>query len=117
MIIFRITVIFALAAAALFGLQCFSEPRKNSPAVPPDRENSASDKTEEWFSGTATLETDGTIVVRIASKEKGQPAAHGYFRYPTKHPDYTSISEHAGNLAVGVPKKIEPWPHEPKPEK
>lgn len=117
MIIFRTTVILALAAAALLGLQCISAPGKNSPAVPPGRANSASENTDEWFSGTATLETDGTIVVRITSKEKGQPVAHGYFRYPPTHPEYRQISEHVGRLTVGVAKEIEPWPHEHKPEK
>jgi hypothetical protein len=116
MIIFRTIVILALAAAALLGLPCVSAPGENQPTAPPDRANSASDKADEWFSGTATLEADGTIVVRIASKEKGQPVAHGYFRYPPAHPEYMSISGHVGKLTVGVPKKIEPWPYEHNPE-
>ena len=117
MITFRAVIILALIAAGLLGLQCVSAPRQPPPAVPPDRSNSSSDNKDEWFSGTATLEKDGTIVVQIISKEKGQPVAHGYFRYPTTHPEYSRISAHAGKLTVGVPKAIEPWPTEQKPEK
>jgi len=117
MIAFRATLMLGLAAAVLLGLQCLSAPRQPPPVAHPERPGSASDNTSDvWFSGTATLEADGTIVVQIASGEKGQPAAHGYFRYPPAHPEYSRISEHVGQLTVGAPKTIEPWPPEERPK-
>jgi hypothetical protein len=70
----------------------------------------------EYFGGIATLERDGTIVIRIVSAETGGPTAHGYLRYPPTHPEYKNIVQHVGRLKVGIPKAIEPWPSKQRPD-
>ena len=61
--------------------------------------------------GIATMEADGTIVLRLrAELPEGGGAGEGYFRYPPSDPQYREILDHLGGLEPGQSKPVPPWP-------
>lgn len=62
-----------------------------------------------WI-GVATIDSEGTITLRLRSQESEGPIAHGLFEYPVDHEKYSDIKSHVGELAVGEWKNIPPFP-------
>jgi hypothetical protein len=58
--------------------------------------------------GQATMEPDGTIVLRLRAVS---PKAIGdaLLRYPPDHPQYKSILDHLGGLQPGESKPVPPF--------
>jgi len=62
------------------------------------------------FVGTATMEKDGTLVLRLSSyDERVGGRAEGVLRYPPAHHQYQSILDHVGEIKPGQTKAIKPW--------
>jgi hypothetical protein len=62
--------------------------------------------------GSATMETDGTIVLQLRPKSSGAASGDALLRYPPGHPDYQKILRHLGGLKTGEVKAVPPWPGE-----
>jgi hypothetical protein len=60
--------------------------------------------------GTASMDEDGTIVLRLVAREPGGPIGHGVLRYPRTHPQYADILSHVGPLRPGETRPVRPWP-------
>lgn len=60
--------------------------------------------------GTATMEADGTIVLRLIARGPGGIIGHGMLRYPPTDPKYRDILAHIGLLRPGESKSVPPWP-------
>ena len=58
--------------------------------------------------GTATLESDGTIVLRLRA-ETGGAMGEAMLRYPPDDPRYAEIAAHVGELEVGEWVAVRPW--------
>jgi hypothetical protein len=63
--------------------------------------------------GTATLLNDGTIELRLISRERGM-TGHATLRYPPSHPEYKNILDHLQGLKPGETKLVPPWPSSQK---
>lgn len=65
--------------------------------------------------GTATLQQDGTLVLRL--RAQGPEHADGVLRYPPGHPERDALIRHAGGLAPGETKPLPPLadPRPPAP--
>jgi hypothetical protein len=59
--------------------------------------------------GTARMEADGTIVLRLIARDPGGARGEPEMRYPTAHPDYASILRHVGPLRPGEERPVAPW--------
>lgn len=70
--------------------------------------------------GSAHLEPDGTLVLRLrAEGEDGSTVGHGELRYPPSNPHYDRVLRHLGPIPPGgevlVPPFPQRWPDEPTP--
>ena len=88
-------IVCAVACAAA---ACTSTSRRQAATAP------------EASIGVATMETDGTIVLRLRATAPGGVRGEGYFRYPPGDKDYESVLEHLGGLRPGESKPVPPWP-------
>lgn len=78
----------------LDGLPDESRPRENSePAI-----------------GVASMEEDGTIVLRLIARGPGGLTGEGLLRYPRSHPQYKEILHHIGPMKPGESRPVSPWP-------
>jgi|AGTN01.1.fsa_nt_gi hypothetical protein len=71
-------------------------------------------ETSEYI-GTAWLEDDGTISLRLrAQTNNGElnVVGIGMLSYPKHHPQYQSILEHIGPIQPGEQVNVRPWPDE-----
>ena len=69
------------------------------------------DEKEELKSiGTATMEDDGTIVMRLRGEMSNGTIAHGTFRYLKSDAQYNEVLDHLGGLQPGEVKQVPPWP-------
>jgi hypothetical protein len=59
--------------------------------------------------GMAEMGSDGTITLRLASRERDGTIVHGLQTYPTSSPHYLEVLNHLGGLTVGERKPIPPW--------
>lgn len=59
--------------------------------------------------GTASIDNDGTIYLRLISKGPG-PEGVGYFSYKPNDPNYEKILAHVGPLTPGETRAVKPWP-------
>ena len=60
--------------------------------------------------GSATMEADGTIVLKLRAEDPGRQTGDGQLRYPPAHPRYQEILRHLGGLKKGEVKAVPPWP-------
>ena len=60
--------------------------------------------------GLATMEADGTIVLRLRADSGDGVTGHAVITYPPAHPNYESVLSHLGGLAPGETKSVPPWP-------
>ena len=58
--------------------------------------------------GQATMEPDGTIILRLRAVSPGA-IGDAMLRYPPNHPKYKSILEHLGGLQPGESKPVPPF--------
>ncbi|MBX9690863.1 MAG: hypothetical protein K2Z81_00655 [Cyanobacteria bacterium] len=58
--------------------------------------------------GTATMENNGTIVLRLTGRGPGM-LGHAFMRYPTNHPNYRQVLNHIGPLVPGRHKEVLPF--------
>jgi hypothetical protein len=64
--------------------------------------------------GTARMEADGTIVLRLIARDPGGARGEASMRYPPSHPDYAAILHHVGPLRPGEERPVAPWPDQPR---
>jgi len=60
--------------------------------------------------GVATMEADGTLVLRVHAYGPGGVHGEGQLRYATSHPKYREILAHVGPLKPGEFRSVPPWP-------
>lgn len=61
--------------------------------------------------GSATMEHDGTIVLRLrAASDDGDTIGDGLLTYAPDHRDYKEVLRHLGGLEPGESKPVAPWP-------
>ncbi len=67
--------------------------------------------------GTATLQQDGTLILRLRAQGPGGERGDGVLRYPPGHPDRDALIRHVGGLAPGQTKPFPPMadPRPPAP--
>jgi hypothetical protein len=59
--------------------------------------------------GTASMEPDGTIVLRLVARERGV-RGEGVLRYAPSDPQYLQILHHVGPIKPGETRPVAPWP-------
>lgn len=59
--------------------------------------------------GTALMEADGTIRLRLRAQGDKGLVGDAEFKYPPGHADYQRILKHVGGLQVGQEKPVPPW--------
>jgi hypothetical protein len=62
--------------------------------------------------GVATMQADGTLVLRLRAETEDGATGEGYFTYAPGDTDYASVLQHLGGLAPGESKPVPPWPDE-----
>ncbi len=67
--------------------------------------------------GTATLQQDGTLVLRLRAQGPGSEHGDAVLRYPPGHPDRDALIRHVGGLQSGETKPFPPMadPRPPAP--
>jgi hypothetical protein len=70
----------------------------------------AGPKSEPATIGTAKMEADGTIVLRLRAELPGGGSGEGQLVYPPTHPEYNKILEHVSPIAPGQTVLVRPWP-------
>jgi len=97
--------IHALAAAAM--LAAAAAPRAQAPVPPPAGAPAGAPASI----GTARMEADGTIVLRLIARDPGGARGEALVRYPPSHPEYAAILRHVGPLRPGEERPVAPWPN------
>ena len=70
-----------------------------------------SDATSKQASiGGATMEKDGTVVLRLRAEGEGGEVGDAQISYRPGDPQYQSILDHIGGLKPGEDKPVPPWP-------
>ena len=64
--------------------------------------------------GVATMDNDGTIVLRLRAEGDGRTVAESELRIKPKDPNYDSTLQHLGGLKAGETKLVPPWPDHPQ---
>ena len=60
--------------------------------------------------GTAVMEDDGTIVLRLRAEGPDGVVGTGVLRYEREDPDYAYVLAHVGSLAPGDEVGVRPFP-------
>jgi hypothetical protein len=60
--------------------------------------------------GTATMTSDGTLVLDLVAEGPGGARGIARILRPPTHPRYGAWIEHLGGLAPGEQKVVPPWP-------
>lgn len=60
--------------------------------------------------GVATMNDDGTIVLRLKAKTPHGGVGEGTLVYPPTHPQYQNILSHIGPIRKGQTVPVKPWP-------
>jgi hypothetical protein len=92
---------FSLACAVAIGvLAAFFAPARIDNAEAAEQRGSI---------GQATMQPDGTIVLRLRAEGPGGMRGDGLFRYPPDHPQYRSVLHHLGGMRPGENKPVPAW--------
>ena len=59
--------------------------------------------------GVATMEADGTLVLRLRTAE-GCFTGEASLTYPPDHPDHRAVLAHVGGVRPGQSVPVRPWP-------
>ncbi len=70
----------------------------------------AENQAAQEIIGFATMEADGTIVLRLIARGPGGMRGEGVLRYPVSDPKYQEILDHVGPLKPGETRPVAPWP-------
>ena len=79
------------------------------PAPTPNAEIAAI-RVVEGSIGTASMEPDGTIVLRLITQRQNGPLGEGVLRYAPSDPQYHEILDHVGPIKPGETRPVAPWP-------
>ena len=60
--------------------------------------------------GQATMEPDGTVVLRLRAEAADGAEGDAQLRYGPADEDYASVLGHLGGLRPGETKPVPPWP-------
>ena len=61
--------------------------------------------------GTAFMEPDGTIRLRLRAEDPNGMVGDAELVYTRAHPDYAAILAHLSGLEPGETKPVPPWPN------
>jgi hypothetical protein len=78
--------------------------------IPIQHERPAGIQTAEESIGTATMEADGTIELRLIGRGPRGLRGERFLRYPPFDPKYKEILDHVGPLKRGEMRSVAPWP-------
>jgi hypothetical protein len=78
-------------------------------AIPPARIDNVEAAEQRGSIGQATMEPNGTIVLRFRAEGPGGMRGDGLLRYPPDHPQYRSVLDHLGGMRPGENKPVPPW--------
>ena len=78
--------------------------------IPIQHERPAGIQTAEESIGTATMEADGTLELRLIARGPGGLRGEGFLRYSPSDPKYKEILDHVGPLKPGETRSVAPWP-------
>ena len=67
------------------------------------------DKTRDSI-GEATMNEDGTIVLRLRAETDDSAEGEGLITYSPSDENYASVLRHLGGLEPGKSKPVPPWP-------
>jgi len=109
----QFAAVASFALAVLMGCNCNSEPR-----LPEDSTSTASAATATATSsaapsksiGSAKMEADGTLLLRLRAESPDGAVGEGFFRYPKDHAEYDKILKHVGPIKPGEEKPVAPFP-------
>jgi hypothetical protein len=59
--------------------------------------------------GSATMMTDGTLVLTLRAEGPGGVVGHGQFVYAPDHPEYETVKNHIGQIDVDQTRPVPPW--------
>jgi hypothetical protein len=59
--------------------------------------------------GEASMEEDGTIVLRLRAESDAGVIGDGFVRYPPDHEEYARVLDHLGGLEPGESKPVPRW--------
>jgi hypothetical protein len=60
--------------------------------------------------GSATMKSDGTIVLRLRATSAHGAIGDAVLLYPPGHQQYQEVLDHLGGLKPGEEKPVPPWP-------
>lgn len=69
----------------------------------------AESRTEDEYIGTARMDADGTISMKLRATGAGL-VGFGTLSYPKNHPNYAEILQHLGPMKPGDEVDVRPWP-------
>jgi hypothetical protein len=75
----------------------------------PDQRGETKERTEPSI-GVATMEDDGTIVLRLRATTPQGSVGEASLVYPPSHPEYQKILAHIGPIRKGQTVPVRPWP-------
>ena len=88
----------------------------NGETVEPTPTEAAADGEEDdgvlidGYIGTATMEDDGTIVLRLRAELPSGGVGEGVLEYPPDDPQYQEILDHIGDINPGETVDVLPFP-------
>ncbi len=68
------------------------------------------EKERKQSIGSANMEEDGTIILKLRAEGPKGLIGDALLRYPPGHPEYNNILRHLGGLKKGEVKQVPPWP-------
>lgn len=76
-----------------------------------DKDKEASNNSEQSITiGTAWMEEDGTICMRLTAKAEDGTVGQGLLRYARDDAHYQSVLDHLGTFSPGEIKSVLPFP-------
>lgn len=76
----------------------------------PEMTHSSEHTTAQPSIGTATMESDGTIVLRLRANLEGGGIGESLLRYAPDSPHYEDVLRHLTGLEPGRSMPVPPWP-------
>ncbi len=97
-----------LGLTALMGCNC----KGGEPRVPDTSTSAATAATAAPSEsiGSAKMEADGTLLLRLRAESPDGAIGEGFFRYPKDHAEYDKILKHVGPIKPGEDKPVAPFP-------
>lgn len=102
----QLAMALAVAAALLIG--CPKPTSTNTPTAPPRAQKTKRPHMADSI-GTATMNDDGTLVLRLRAEAEDGTVGEGFFTYAPGDPDYESVLKHLGGMKPGESRAVPPW--------